>query len=65
MRKEETDTGEDEGDLVRAAEENEEEMAGLAELVRAVRDEERGFAVRDRSYRLKTYPACFVGVYIT
>lgn len=40
----------------------EEEEDTLSGLMRAVRDPVLGFAVRDRSYHLKTYPACFVGL---
>jgi len=39
----------------------EEEEDNLSGLMRAVRDPALGFEVRDRSYHLKTYPACFVG----
>jgi hypothetical protein len=40
----------------------EEEEDPLSGLMRAVRDPVLGFEVRDRSYHLKTYPACFVGL---
>jgi hypothetical protein len=41
----------------------EEEEDNLSGLMRAVRDPALGFEVRDRSYHLKTYPACFVGLH--
>ncbi len=40
----------------------EEEEDPLSGLMRAVRDPVLGFEVRDRSYHLKAYPACFVGL---
>jgi hypothetical protein len=36
-------------------------ISNLDELIAAVKDKTNGFVVKDRSWRLKTYPQCFIG----